>query len=175
MPVLVVAVSSRALFHIEDGDRVFREHGQQAFDTYMREREHIPLRPGVAFGLVRKLLALNDGASAPRSLVDVALLPRNSMDVGVRITESLRHYNLAIERAVFCSGGDRFRYAKAFGAHLIVPACEFIDAMYDSMLLPSAECAGPEAGNGSRISVWRDEAPGARHGLPKNSPSRSTR
>lgn len=121
--MLTIAVSSRALFHIEDGDKIFQEKGQEAFDAYMREKEHVPLRPGVAFGLVKKLLALNtNDANSPRNRVEVVLLSRNSAEAGLRVIESLAHYNLDIEKAVFCSGGDRFAYAQALGAHLFLSA-----------------------------------------------------
>lgn len=116
---LKIAVSSRALFHIEDGDKVFREQGQAAFNAYMRERSDRPLRKGVAFDLIRKLLALNTIIPAsPR--VEVVLLSRNSGDAGLRVMGSVQHYNLPIERSVFTSGTDRFRYAEAFEADLFL-------------------------------------------------------
>lgn len=122
-PKLIVAVSSRSLFQIEDGNAIFETQGQAAFDAYMRETESKPLRPGVAFGLVQKLLALNALATVPGTpLVDVVLLSRNSPDAGMRIMNSVHHYGLNIERAVFSAGADRFRYAKAFNAHLFLSA-----------------------------------------------------
>ncbi len=119
--MLRIAVSSRALFHIEDGDKVFRERGQEEFDAYMRAKESIPLRPGVSFNLIKKLLALNTPGGR-RDRVEVVLLSRNSLDAGKRIMDSVQHYGLDIEASVFCSGGNRFRYAKAFGAHLFLSA-----------------------------------------------------
>lgn len=120
MHKLTVAVSSRALFHMEDSDEIFKKKGQAAFNAYMREKEHIPLRPGSAFGLVKKLLALNSHGGIARTHVKIILLSRNSPDAGMRVMESVRHYGLDIEGAVFCAGGDRFRYAKALGAHLFL-------------------------------------------------------
>ena len=120
--MLTIAVSSRSLFHIEDGHDIFATKGQEAFDAYMREKEDIPLRPGPAFPIVRKLLALNSGTGLNRDRVDVVMLSRNSPDAGMRVMNSIQHYGLDIERAVFCSGTDRFRYAKEFGAHLFLSA-----------------------------------------------------
>lgn len=121
--MLTVAVSSRALFHIEDGDKVFRESGQDEFDAYMRTKEGVPLKRGVAFALVQKLLALNTNTvGSPRNRVEVILLSRNSPDAGMRIMDSVHHYGLDIEKAVFCAGGNRFRYAKGMGAHLFLSA-----------------------------------------------------
>jgi 5'-nucleotidase len=61
---LVVAISSRALFDLEASNRVFEEQGVEAYWQYQREREDETLAPGVAFPLVRKLLALNGLAPA---------------------------------------------------------------------------------------------------------------
>jgi len=120
MQVLTVAVSSRALFHIGDGDEIFQTQGREAFNAYMREKEHVPLRPGPAFGLVKKLLALNANDGSPRTRVEIILMSRNSTDAGLRVMESVRHYGLPIEQAVFCAGGDRPAYALAMGAHLFL-------------------------------------------------------
>lgn len=121
--ILTVAVSSRALFHMEDGHAIFVTEGAQAFDAYMRSKESVPLRPGVAFPLVKKLLALNTRRPPERpDRVDVVLLSRNSPDAGLRVMNSIQHYDLDIERAVFSQGMDRFRYAKALGATLFLSA-----------------------------------------------------
>lgn len=117
-PVLTIAVSSRALFHMEDGNAIWEEKGQAAFNAYMRSKENEPLRPGTAFPLVQKLLALNK--DQPRPLVNVVILSRNSPDAGVRILKSIQHYNLPIAQAMFSQGNDRFRYVSAVGAHLFL-------------------------------------------------------
>lgn len=119
--MLVVAVSSRSLFHIEDGNNIFESEGQDAFNEYMRSKENTPLRPGSAFGLVKKLLAVNKRLPKGKG-VEVVMLSRNSPDAGMRVMNSIQHYGLDIERAVFSQGGDRFRYAKAMGAHLFLSA-----------------------------------------------------
>ncbi len=121
--MLTIAVSSRSLFHLEDGHEVFAQQGQKAFNDYMRSKENVPLRPGTAFPLVRKLLALNNNKrGTPRNRVEVVLLSRNSPDAGMRVMNSIQHFGLDIERAVFSQGADRFRYAKALGAHLFLSA-----------------------------------------------------
>ena len=56
---LVVAISSRALFDLEESNRVFEERGVEAYYQYQREHEDERLEPGIAFALVKKLLALN--------------------------------------------------------------------------------------------------------------------
>ncbi|MBK3779848.1 5'-nucleotidase [Paraburkholderia aspalathi] len=116
--MLIVAVSSRALFRLEDGHKVYETDGVAAFDAYMRKHENRPLRQGAAFSTVRKLLALN--TPGQRDKVDVMLLSSNTLDAGARVMNSIRHYGLDIERAFFTSGGDRFRIAKAANVTLFL-------------------------------------------------------
>lgn len=110
--MLTIAISSRALFNLEDGHVLFERDGQDAFDAYMRKNEKKPLRPGVAFPVVEKLLALNT-SGGPRDKVEVLLLSSNTLEAGARVMNSVRHYGLAIERAFFTAGGDRFKLARA--------------------------------------------------------------
>jgi len=116
---LVVAISSRALFDLDESHRVFETSGKEAFCKYQIEREDERLAPGVAYPLVKKLLALND--QFPDSpLVEVILLSRNSADTGLRIFNSIQVHELDISRAAFTSGHSPYTYISAFGAHLFL-------------------------------------------------------
>lgn len=119
---LVVAITARALFHLEDGHRVFEAQGIAAYAEYQRKHENDILPQGIAFPLVRKLLALNSGASPDSPRVEVILLSRNSSDTGLRIFNSIEHYGLKITRAVFTSGAEVYPYIQPFGAQLFLSA-----------------------------------------------------
>jgi 5'-nucleotidase len=116
--MLTIAVSSRALFRMEESHEVFLEGGSQAFEAFQRENEHVKLEPGVAFPLVQKLLALN--SPGVRDRVNVVLLSRNSPDAGMRVMRSIWEYGLDIESAIFTHGKDRFRFAQAFKTDLFL-------------------------------------------------------
>ncbi len=116
---LVVGISSRALFDLEDSHQVFEEHGKEAYCNYQIDHEEDVLEPGVAFGLVKKLFALNEAA---RERVEVILLSRNSADTGLRVFNSIAHHGLPITRAAFTSGSSPYRYVGAFGADLFLSA-----------------------------------------------------
>lgn len=118
---LVVAISSRALFDLEESHRVFSEQGVDAYCAYQIEHENTPLAPGVAFRLTKKLLGLND-ADPGRQRVEVILLSRNSADTGLRIFNSIQHHGLTISRAVFSGGAAPYRYIRPAGAHLFLSA-----------------------------------------------------
>jgi 5'-nucleotidase len=117
---LTVAISSRALFDLEESHRVFVEQGVEAYSRYQIEHEDDVLEPGIAFGLVKKLLRLNTDAKPPR--VEVILLSHNSADTGLRIFNSIEHYGLAISRAAFTNGASPYRYVAPFGADLFLSA-----------------------------------------------------
>ncbi|MBS0193710.1 MAG: 5'-nucleotidase [Proteobacteria bacterium] len=119
---LTVAITSRALFDLEDSHGVFERDGVRAYAQFQRSRENDVLRPGIAFGLVRKLAALNAGASDDAPRAEVILLSRNSSDTGLRIFNSIEHYGLGIVRAVFTAGEPTDPYIEPFGAHLFLSA-----------------------------------------------------
>jgi len=115
---LVIAISSRALFNLEDSHRVFEEEGLDAYQQYQISKEDQPLEQGDAFLLVQKLLGLNE--LLEESPVQVILLSRNSADTGLRIFNSIQHYGLDISRAAFSGGDSPYRYISAFNSHLFL-------------------------------------------------------
>ncbi|NIR31257.1 MAG: 5'-nucleotidase [Gammaproteobacteria bacterium] len=118
---LVVAISSRALFDLEESHRVFDREGVDAYSRYQIEHEEDPLERGPAFAVVEKLLALND-AKREAPGVEVILLSRNSADTGLRVFNSIQHHGLAITRAAFTGGEPPYPYVGSFGAHLFLSA-----------------------------------------------------
>lgn len=117
---LVVAISSRALFDLDESHQVFEAKGEEEYSRYQISQESVPLLPGVAFSMARKLLALNTDPSRPR--VEVVLVSRNSADTGLRVFNSIRHHKLDISRAAFTRGEPPYRYIASFGAHLFLSA-----------------------------------------------------
>jgi 5'-nucleotidase len=116
---LVIAISSRALFNLDDSHHVYVEKGLQAYADYQIEHEDQPLEPGEAFPMVHKLLHLNELLGGEPQ-VEVVLLSRNSADTGLRVFNSIQHHKLAISRAAFCGGESPWRYVRAFGCHLFL-------------------------------------------------------
>jgi 5'-nucleotidase len=117
---LIVAISSRALFDLEDSHALFEREGLEAYAQFQRLHEDDQLAPGIAFPLVRKLLALNVGAPPDAPRVEVILISRNSADTGLRIFNSIEHHGLAIRRAAFSNGAPPYPYIRPFGADLFL-------------------------------------------------------
>jgi 5'-nucleotidase len=115
---LVVAISSRALFDFEEENRVFEAGDLASYEALQRSRLETPAKPGVAFGLIRKLLALN----ADEQRVEVVILSRSDPISGLRAFHSCREHGLAIERGVFTRGRSPFAYLKPLRASLFLSA-----------------------------------------------------
>ena len=117
--LLVVAISSRALFDFEEETRVFDASDDSAYRELQLARIGEPAKPGIAFPLVRKLLAFNaDGVRR----VEVVILSRNDPVSGLRVFHSIKRAELAIERAVFTRGRSPYAYLEPLNANLFLSA-----------------------------------------------------
>ncbi len=120
---LVVGLASSALFDLAEPDRVFREGGELSYRKFQRDKQFIPLKPGVAFPFIKRLLSLNE-IRPDDPPVEVVLLSRNDPDTGMRVMHSISHYGLDITRAVFLQGRNPHRFIPAFSISLFLSANE---------------------------------------------------
>ena len=135
---LVVAISSRALFDFEEENRLFETGDAQAYVDLQLHRIDVPAPPGVAFSLVKKLLAFNEPG---HQRVEVVVLSRNDPASGMRVFRSVAAAGMRVERGVFTQGRDPFRYLKPLGAHLFLSANEADVQQALAMGFPAARVA----------------------------------
>src|ERR1700694_2206626 len=118
---LVVAISSRALFDFEDENRIFERDGEDAYIALQFARLDVPAREGVAFALVKKLLAFN---TSQAHRVEVVILSKNDPVSGLRVFRSAQSAGLRLERGVFTRGRNPYHYLDALKANLFLSANE---------------------------------------------------
>ncbi|MGA8391527.1 MAG: 5'-nucleotidase [Burkholderiaceae bacterium] len=116
---LVVAISSRALFDFEVENQLFEQGDDRAYMQLQLDRLDQPAKPGVAFSLVRKLLAFNEPGT---QRVEVVILSRNDPVSGMRVFRSAQHYGLPIQRGSFTRGAPPWRYLRPLNANLFLSA-----------------------------------------------------
>ena len=85
---LVIAVASSALFDLSESDKVFKERGYDNYRKYQRQKQNVPLKPGVAFPFVRRLLSINKRFPG-RQPIEVVLLSKNDHYTGMRVFKSM--------------------------------------------------------------------------------------
>src|SRR3954452_2737270 len=118
---LVVAISSRALFDFEEENGIFDRDGEGAYINLQFARLDVPARDGVAFPLVKKLLAFN---TAKAQRVEVVILSKNDPVSGLRVFRSAKMAALPLERGVFTRGRTPYKYLDALKANLFLSANE---------------------------------------------------
>jgi 5'-nucleotidase len=116
---LVVAISSRALFDFEEENRVFESGDAAGYMRLQLERLDRPAAPGIAFSLIRKLLAFNE-PDAQR--VEVVVLSRNDPVSGMRVFRSAKANGIQLQRGVFTQGRSPFGYLRPLKATLFLSA-----------------------------------------------------
>ncbi|MBK9271483.1 MAG: 5'-nucleotidase [Saprospiraceae bacterium] len=116
--ILVVGVSSRALFDLEEENGVFKSQGIKEFRKYQLEKENEILSPGTAFPLIQSLLQLNKQATKP--IIEVVVMSRNSPETGVRVLKSIKQHQLPITRTAFSGGEDLAPFIDAYDVDLFL-------------------------------------------------------
>lgn len=118
---LVVGISSRALFDLEEENKIFETEGLAAYSEYQSSHENDILKPGTAFPLIRALHKLN---SEGKYLTEIIVMSKNSADTSLRIFNSIKHYGLNISRAALVGGAPIAPYLNAFRTDLFLSANE---------------------------------------------------
>ncbi|XP_073709316.1 cytosolic 5'-nucleotidase 1A [Garra rufa] len=119
---VTIAVSSRTLFNMVAERKIFEEEGLEKYVEHQQDHESEPLTPGPAFPFVKALMAVNERLRNlyPESeeLFDIVLMTNNHAQVGVRLMNSINHYDLTIERFCMTGGQSPIGYLKAYMTNL---------------------------------------------------------
>ena len=118
---LVIGISSRALFDLEEENKIFEKEGVEAYSRYQIENEEKILQPGAGFELIKAFLHLNK-LKTDRRLVEVIIMSRNSPDTSLRIFNSIEKYGLDITRAALTGGASVAPYLQSFHTDLFLSA-----------------------------------------------------
>ena len=116
--VLVIGVSSRALFDLEWEARIYSRLGAQAFREHQLANENDVLNPGTAFSLAKGLLALNPPVGD--RAVEVIVISRNDPDIGLRVTKSIEAHGLDISRIAYIGRDAIVPYLEAYKVDLFL-------------------------------------------------------
>ncbi|XP_019965315.2 cytosolic 5'-nucleotidase 1A-like [Paralichthys olivaceus] len=119
---VTIAVSSRTLFNMVAERTIYEEDGVEKYVAYQVEHESEPLKPGAAFPFVKALMNVNSRLRElypdSEELFDIVLMTNNHAQVGVRLINSINHYDLTIERFCMTGGKSPVGYLKAYMTNL---------------------------------------------------------
>jgi len=120
---LVIAISSRALFNLDDENEIFEKKGLDEYYKHQIEKEDDIIQKGTGFRLVKNLLKINEDFPNDKQ-VEVIILSRNNAATSLRITKSIEKYGLDIARSAWSGGSDIAKYLKPFKVDLFLSANE---------------------------------------------------
>lgn len=119
--VLVVGISSRALFDLETENEMFEREGLDSYTAFqLGHTEDLPT-PGTGFHIVKSLLSMND---TENRWVEVIVLSRNNAATSLRVSKAIEHYGLDITRSAWTGGAPIARYLGAYKVDLFLSAYE---------------------------------------------------
>ena len=119
---LVIAISSRALFDLEEENQIFEKNGLDAYYKYQLENEDKSLKKGTGYRLVENILKINSFFSSDERQVEVIILSKNNAATSLRITNAINDLKLDIIRSAWTSGTNISNYLKAFKVDLFLSA-----------------------------------------------------
>ncbi|XP_076011152.1 cytosolic 5'-nucleotidase 1A-like [Genypterus blacodes] len=115
---VIIAVSTHALFDMDAEKKIYEEEGVEKYVAHQQEHENEPLMPGPAFPFVKALMYVNSRLRElypdREELFDIVLMTNNHVQVGVRLINSINHYDLTIERFCMTGGQSPIGYLKAY-------------------------------------------------------------
>lgn len=120
---LVIAISSRALFDLEEENKIFEEKGLDEYYKYQIENEDLLPKKGTGFRLVKNLLNINSDFPNDKQ-VEVIIMSRNNSATSLRITKAIEKYKLDIQRSAWSGGNEISKYLKPFKVDLFLSANE---------------------------------------------------
>ncbi|KAM8846608.1 cytosolic 5'-nucleotidase 1A-like [Synchiropus picturatus] len=119
---VTIAVSSRTLFNMVAERKLYEDEGVETYVAFQVEHENQPLKPGPAFPFVKALMHVNERLRQlypdSEELFDIVLMTNNHAQVGVRLINSINHYDLTIERFCMTGGKSPIGYLKAYMTNL---------------------------------------------------------
>jgi len=141
---LVVGISSRALFDLEEENKIYENKGLEQYTQYQIEHENEILKPGAGFQLVKALLRINSLVPSGRK-IEIIIMSRNSADTSLRIFNSIEHYGLDITRAALVGGAGIAPYLNAFDTDLFLSANENdVQEAINAGIAAGIICTSPE-------------------------------
>lgn len=117
--MLVVAISSRALFDFEEENAAFEKDGADAYMRLQLDRIERVANKGVGFNLCKKLLSLNEAGSQQ---VEVVILSRSDPITALRIFHSAKQNGVMVTRGAFLRGDNPYPYLAPLQANLFLSA-----------------------------------------------------
>lgn len=113
-----IAFDGDAVIFSDESERIFQEHGLEAFEENERLQAQNPLKEGPFAGFLRLLSELQKEYGETEVPIRTALVTARSAPAHERVIRTLRAWDVRVDEAFFLGGIPKRDFLKAFGAHI---------------------------------------------------------
>ena len=132
-----IAFDGDAVIFSDESERIFKEHGLEAFEENERMQAQNPLKEGPFAGFLRLLSDLQKEYSQEEAPIRTALVTARSAPAHERVIRTLRAWDVRVDEAFFLGGVSKRDFLKAFGAHIFFDD-QAVHTQAASEVVPSA-------------------------------------
>lgn len=110
------AFDGDAVLFSDASERIFKEHGLDAFTENEKKSAHQPLDPGPFKYFLEALQALQAEFPSDQCPIRTALVTARAAPAHERVVRTLREWNVRIDESLFLGGLSKGDFLKSFGA-----------------------------------------------------------
>ena len=132
-----IAFDGDAVIFSDESERIFQQHGLEAFEENERLQAQNPLGEGPFAGFLRMLSDLQKEYGQEEAPIRTALVTARSAPAHERVIRTLRAWDVRVDEAFFLGGIPKRDFLKAFGAHIFFDD-QAVHTLAASEVVPSA-------------------------------------
>lgn len=129
-----IAFDGDAVLFSDESERIYQEHGLEAFEDNERRNANNPLKAGPFAKFLKTLSELQNDFPGEEAPIRTALVTTRCAPAHERVIRTLRAWNVRIDEVFFLGGIRKKDVLQAFGAHIFfddqsvhtVPASEVV-------------------------------------------------
>lgn len=113
-----IAFDGDAVLFSPESERIYKEHGLEAFIRHEHENRHKTMAEGPFAKLLLSLATLQKQFPRDQCPVRIAIVTARNSPAHARVIHTLRAWNVHVDEAFFLGGMSKTEVLEAFGAHM---------------------------------------------------------
>lgn len=146
-----IALDGDAVIFSDESEKAFRDGGLEGFRKYEETHEGRPMENGPFRGFLEALHGLQQALGPEDRSIRTALVTARGVPTHSRALETLRHWGVRVDEAMFLAGRPKGPFLKAFGADI------FFDDSVNNIQNAMEHVASAHVPSGARNEAGADE------------------
>jgi 5'-nucleotidase len=116
--IVRIAFDGDAVIFGDESEKIYQEHGLEAFLAHERDNAKNPLSKGPFFKFLKVISDIQDKFPMEKSPIRTALVTARSFSTHKRVLRTLDVWGVRVDEAFFQGGVQKYEVVKAFGADI---------------------------------------------------------